>query len=281
MSQLQPSDILIVVFHTRQEPWEEIVQQGQFKTWVPLSIKQGYKISYCFGPIPSRRAKKLDRWIEDLRWHKGAKVSSLRNYINKILAKPFLNCIPKTYLSIYKGAPEGVNGIQLKMWDMYSTARWKQLAIFKHFLEKTECKYLVILTSAAYLNSEILRETLSKIEGKTIFAGPLIQKDSPAPFVSGAQVVVNREFAKLSIDNAALFPGDKLNDLGLSIAAERMGITPIELPTLNLSSVEEIENIDQDQIRNNYHFRLKSFKSGKRNDVELFLKLKEKIENIK
>jgi len=281
MSQLQPSDILIVVFHTRQEPWEEIVQKGQFKTWVPVSIKQGYKISYCFGPIPSRTTKKFDRWIEDLRWHKGAKVSSLRNFINKVLAEPFLNYIPKTYLSSYKGAPEGVNGIHLKMWDLYSTARWKQLAIFKHFLEKSECKYLVILSSAAYLNSEILRETLSEIEGKIIFAGPLIQKDSTAPFVSGAQVVVNREFAKMSIDNADLFPGEKLNDLGLSIAAQRMGITPIELPTLNFSSIEEIENIGQDQILNNYHFRLKSFKSGKRNDVELFLKLKEKIENIK
>ncbi len=281
MSHLLPSDILIVVFHTRQEPWEEIVQKGQFKTWVPLSIKQGYKISYCFGPIPSRTSKKFDHWNEELRWHRGPRISSLRNYINKILAKPFLSYIPKTYLSSYEGAPRGVDGLYLKIWDLYSTARWKQLAIFKHFLEKSECKYLVILTSAAYLQTEILRKTLNKIEGDVIFAGPFIQKDSTTPFVSGAQVVVNREFAKMCIDNAILFPGEILNDLGLTIAAQKMGIKPIELPTLNFNSAGEIENTELGQILDNYHFRLKSFKSGKRNDVELFLKLKEKIENIK
>lgn len=281
MNQLLPSEILIVVFHTRQEPWEEIVQKGQFKTWVPISITQGYKVSYCFGPIPNRLTKKIDFWSENFRWHKGARVSTLRNAINKVLAKPFLGYIPNTYSSSYQGAPEGVHCINLRVWDLYSTGRWKQLAIFKHFLEQSHCKYLVILTSAAYLQPELLRETLSKLDGEAIYAGPLIQKDTKAPFVSGAQVVVNRRFAEISVSNPTFFPGEKLNDLGLALAAEKMGIRPIELPTVNFSSVDHIQNASEEVIKNNYHFRLKSFKSGKRNDVELFLKLREKIENIK
>jgi hypothetical protein len=280
MNKLLPSEILIVVLHTLQEPWEEIVQKGQFETWVPKAIKEGYKISYCFGPRPTRLVKKIDYWNENLRWHKGARVSTLRNQANKVLAKPFLRHVPATYSYGYLGAPEGVDCITLKVWDLYLTGRWKMLAVFNYFLQQPQSKYLVILTSAAYLRPQLLRETLTKLDGETIYAGPIIQKNSKTPFVSGAQLVVNRKFAEISVTNPAFFPGEKLNDLSLALAAEKMGVNPIELPTINFSSLEEIQNAEEGAIRANYHFRLKSFKFGKRNDVELFLKLKEKIESI-
>jgi hypothetical protein len=195
------------------------------------------------------------------------------------MARPFLGYIPKSSTSKYLGAPEGVKCIQLKMWDLYSTGRWKQLAIFNCFIKQSSCKYLVILTSAAYLQPEKLRKALSKMAEDVIYAGPLIQKDSIAPFVSGAQIVVNRKFAEICLSNPTLLPGEKLNDLGLAIAADKMGFKPIELPTINLSSIEEVHKISERTIKENYHFRLKSFKLGKRNDVELFLKLEEKIQN--
>lgn len=281
MNHLLPSDILIVVFHTRQEPWEEIVQQGQFETWVPKSIHEGYKVLYCIGPNPSQLSKKVDYWNEKLRWDKGAQVSTLRNYINKLLATPFMGYLPRTEFSKYPGAPEGVNCLNLKIWDLYLIGRWKTLAIFKHFIEQQEQKFLVILTSAAFLQPELLRKKLVELTGDFIYAGPLIQKESANPFVSGAQIVVNRKFAELVLRNHAYFPAEKLNDLGLAVAAKEMGISPVELPTVNFTSVEEIQNASETLLKSNYHFRLKSLKLGKRNDVELFLKLEEKIEKIK
>jgi hypothetical protein len=135
MRKLLPSEILIVVLHTRQEPWEEIVQKGQFQTWVPGAIMEGYKVLYCFGPSPNRLTKKIDLWNENFRWHKGARVSTLRNRVNRALAKPFLSYIPMTYSSMYEGAPEGVDCLSLKIWDLYLTGRWKMLSVFKYFLQ--------------------------------------------------------------------------------------------------------------------------------------------------
>ncbi len=280
MNEILPSDILIVVFHTRQNPWEEIVQQGQFRTWVPKSVEDGYSVSYCFGPNPNLLSKKIDKWNESLRWDNGALVSTLRNYINKTVATPFKGYIPRMIFSRYPGAPKGVTCINLKIWDLYSMGRWKTLAIFKHFIEKKEHKFLVILTSSAFLQPDLLRKRLIEITEDIIYAGPLIQKESANPFVSGAQIVVNRKFAEGVLSNLSYFPAEKLNDLGLAAAAKNMGVTPIELPTVNFRSIEEIQNASDELIKSNYHFRLKSFKAGMRNDVELFLKLKEKIEDI-
>lgn len=280
MQTLSPEEILIVVFHTRQEPWEEIVRKGQFETWVPLAIESGYRIAYCFGPKPSKVSKITDVFIENLRWHRGSRISDIRNFINKTIAFPFRNYVPDIRVTNYLGAPAGVIGLRVNIWDMYMTGRWKQLAIIKYFLEKESAKFLLITTSAAYIQPDILARNLALISEKVIFAGPFLHKNTKSEFVSGAQVVINKEFAHLVLNNLKEIPVEILNDLGLSFAAKKMRIKAIELPTINFSSIDEIGKTDTDVIKNNYHFRLKSFQDGKRNDVELFHFLRNKINTI-
>jgi len=277
MEQLKPSEILIVIFHTRQEPWEEIVREGQFKSWVPLASSKGFRVAYCFGPIPNKLIKKLDVWNESLRWHRGARISNYRNKVNRIIAKPFRSHIPQIEITNYIGSPEGVMGMQANVWDAYFTGRWRQLAIFNYFLNFTNAKYLVLLTSAAYLKPEQLLKRLSSINKEIVYAGPFLEKGTASEFVGGAQVVINRAFASLIIKNRKNVPVEILNDLGLAFAAKKLKVQPIELPTVNFSSLEEIEQADQRVILNNHHFRLKSFKQGKRNDVALFHLLSEKL----
>lgn len=277
MEHLVPSEILIVVFHTRQEPWEEIVQEGQFKSWVPSALGKGFRVAYCFGPKPTKLIKKFDIWNENLRWHHGARVSNFRNSVNRAVAWPFRNYIPRIQVTRYDGAPEGVIGMEANIWDAYATCRWRQLAVFNYFLENDNAKYLILLTSAAYLQPELLLKTLSSIQHKYLYGGPIMEKGTGSEFVSGAQVVVNREFAKLVIENRRKIPVEILNDLGLAFIAKKLEVQPIELPTINISSLEELEEMDHSTLLNNYHFRLKSFKLGKRNDVELFHRLNEKL----
>jgi len=277
METLKPKDILIVVFHTRQEPWEEIVQRGQFRTWIPEAVNNGFRVAYCFGPIPGKFTKKIDAWNENLRWNKGAAISNFRNHINRIFARSFQNFIPKIRSVPYVGAPKGVEGLEVKISDMYMTARWKQLAIFQYFLEDTEAKFLVIVTSAGYIKPDEMIQKISSISDQVIFAGPFLHKNTPSEFVRGSQLVINRDFARLAIKNRRKIPVEILNDLGLAFASQRLGINAIELPTIDFSSLEEIEEASRDELLNNYHFRLKSFKDGKRNDVELFEKLSERL----
>ena len=280
---MNPNKILIVVFHTRQEPWESIVRKGQFNTWVPTAIKLGFKVAYCFGPKPSRIVSILDREIEKSRWTRGGRISEFRNIINRILAAPFSRFVPTLRKVEYEGAPEGVTGLRTSIWDMYSTARWRQLGLFKYFLTQTSCDFLIIVTSATYLTPEKILENLENLKGNIVYAGPIHGQKPSTVFVSGAQVVVNREFAALALENKSRIPTHLLNDLGLGEIAHIHAIEPQRLPTLNLSSLVELQNTTDLALSTNYHFRLKSYIEGtnQRGDVMLFEELHKRLNQIK
>ena len=280
---MNPNKILIVVFHTRQEPWESIVRKGQFNTWVPTAIKLGFKVAYCFGPKPSRIVSILDREIEKSRWTRGGRISEFRNIINRILAAPFSRFVPTLRKVEYEGAPKGVTGLRTSIWDMYSTARWRQLGLFKYFLTQTSCDFLIIVTSATYLTPEKILENLENLKGNIVYAGPIHGQKPSTVFVSGAQVVVNREFAALALENKSRIPTHLLNDLGLGEIARIHAIEPQRLPTLNLSSLVELQNTTDLALSTNYHFRLKSYIEGtnQRGDVMLFEELHKRLNQIK
>lgn len=280
---MDPNKILIVVFHSRQEPWESIVRKGQFRTWVPYALQRGFKVAYCFGPKPSRMVSILDRELEKFRWTRGGRISDFRNTLNQILAAPFSRFVPTLRKIEYKDAPEGVIGLRTSLWDMYSTARWRQLALFKYFLTHTSCEFLMIVTSATYLSPEKISKNLEELSGKIVYAGPIHGQKPSRVFVSGAQVVVNREFASLALESKHRVPTHLLNDLGLGEVAHIHGIEPQALPTLNISSLTELQNTTDLALTTNYHFRLKSYIEGtnQRNDVMLFEELHKRLNQIK
>lgn len=280
---MDPTKILIVVFHTRQEPWESLVRRGQFNTWVPTAVKHGFKIAYCFGPKPSRIVSILDREIEKLRWTRGGRISEFRNILNRILAAPFKTFVPTLRKVEYEGAPEGVVGLRTSIWDMYSTSRWRQLGLFQYFLTQTSCDLLMIVTSSTYLAPDKILENLRNLSGKIVYAGPIQGQKPSKIFVSGAQVVINREFADLALANKSRIPTHLLNDLGLGEVAHIHGIEPQALPTLNISSMAELQEASDFVFITNHHFRLKSFIEGttERNDVMLFEELHKRLNQIK
>jgi len=279
---VDPEKIFIVVLHSRQEPWESIVRKGQFKTWVPVALRLGFKVAYCFGPKPSKIVSFLDQEIEKARWTRGSRVSDFRNILNRILAAPFNGFVPTLREVDYEGAPEGVIGIRTSIWDLYSTARWRQLGLLDYFLNNTSCELLMIVTSATYLRPEKITESLNLLKGKFIYAGPIQGQRPSRIFVSGAQMVLNREFAALALENKKGIPTHLLNDLGLGELANTYAVSPQILPTINLSSILNLQETDDIILSSNYHFRLKSFVDGtnRRNDVQLFEKLHHRLHKI-
>jgi hypothetical protein len=278
---MDASKVLIVVFHSRQEPWESIVREGQFKTWVSEGLERKLKIGYCFGPIPNRFVCFLDQEIEKLRWLRGGRIADFRNLVNKVLARPFRGIIPNLREVTNFEAPSGVVGLEARVWDLYATARWRQLALFKHFLKSTDCEYLVIVTSATYIVPELLLSTLENLDNEFLYAGPIHGEKPGQLFVSGAQLVVNRKFAEIALRDRRKIPTHVLNDLGLSQIATINGIELEDLPSINLGSISEVHNLSDEILKKNYHFRLKAFDqcTGERIDVRLFHALHARIKS--
>jgi hypothetical protein len=269
---MDASKVFVAVFHSRQEPWESIARQGQFKTWVPNAIECGIKVGYCFGPVPNRFVCWLDQEIEKLRWLRGGRIADIRNLVNKALAMPFRGAIPNVKEVANFDAPIGVVGLKANVWDLYATARWRQLALFEYFLESTVCEYLVIITSATYIVPELLLTTLENLDNEFLYAGPIHGEKPGQLFISGAQLVVNRKFAELALRDRKRIPTQLLNDLGLSQVATMNEIELEDLPSINLESVEEVNDLPNEILKKNYHFKLKAYdqNTGERIDVKLF-----------
>jgi hypothetical protein len=280
---LDRKDMLIAVIHSQQSPWKEIAEQGQLATWIPEAIKSEYNLVYCYGRSPSKVTALVDKYLEKCRWNYGAQVSDVRNLINNLVARPFASWIPKAQSEVFKTGGVETIGIRVPIIELYITTRWKQLSLFKHFVENTRCKYLVMITSATYLIPDKLRGELEKISLDKVYAGPLHAKNSNGVFVSGAQLILDRNFVKDLLANPKLLPTHFLNDVGLGVYARKQKITPVEMKTIDISSIEQLEQTTNEEIQSNYHFRLKSVDpiTGQRQDITLFAQLHERIKSEK
>jgi hypothetical protein len=282
MMELTPRDLFIAVIHSRQTPWEEIAKHGQLATWVPGAIDAGYNVVYCYGRVPKKITARIDRHLEKYRWNFGSRISDVRNLLNIIIAKPFAMWVPKAKREVFADSKGYVVGISVPLTELYVTTRWKQLSLFKYFIENTRCRYLVMVTSATYcVPAKMLRE-IGKLSGKTIYAGPLHAKNTDGVFVSGAQLILDRHFIEELLDNPKLLPTHLLNDVGLGVYARKRSIKPLDMKTLDVSSMAELEHTTDDVILNHHHFRLKSIDpmTGKRQDVGLFLQLHERLKSL-
>jgi hypothetical protein len=265
--------IMVVILHSEQYPWNSIIREGQFKTWINCIDDKFIEVFYCFGKPPGNLIRILDRANESFRWKLGAVFSSTRNLLNKIVATPFQNYVPKIKEEVFTGAPRGIKRLNIKIPDMYLTTRWRQLAVMQFFLNKKDFDYLLFITSATYLNTERLRKVIQTLNDEYVYAGPVFGNPTEDQFVSGAQMLFNKKSVEILLRNKKSIPVELLNDLGLGVAFARIGIRPQNLSTLNLSDSNQLKEINQKELETYHHFRLKSFKDGKRNDVRLFHEL--------
>ena len=282
LSRLVDSDgkMLIAVVHSLQEPWLSITKLGQFRTWLTRIDSERFTLVHFFATPPNKFTNRLDKFNEDLRWRKGGIVSRIRNHIAHVLLLPWIYWIPKYSPDKIEGIFPPPAAIRVNLLDMYATTRWKRLAIMKYFLEETSHEYLVMTTSSSYLRPELLLAKIEKITNPKVYAGSLIPLSEKSYFCSGAQTVLNRAAASEILRNRSKIPVELLDDLGLGVACERLGIETNEIGTININSLDSLRKIQSSTLKENQHFRLKSEKDGMRMDVDIFLELDRRIQSI-
>lgn len=274
MARLMPEKtLLIAVVHSLQEPWITITREGQFKTWL-RDDTENVEVVHFHSTNNAQRVKYFDQFSEYLRWRAGGRISRARNVLNKAIMSPLKSWIPKYSKSAPEGFDESSKVYRVHCWDMYATLRWKRLAVMKYFLAETNFDFLLITSSSSYLRPKIFLGSISEFNQEFVYAGPLIG-DSRTTFVSGAQTLLNRKTAEFILQNREKIPVELLDDIGLGVFCSKFGITPIQMQTLNINSLDEINSISKEELIRHYHFRLKAESNGERQDVVIFNRLKE------
>jgi hypothetical protein len=115
---------------------------------------------------------------------------------------------------------------------------------------------------------EILLERIFSLpENQPIYAG--VKAYAGANFAAGNCRLLSRSAAILVLQNCRHFDAGYIEDRAMGNLMEKIGIPFIELPSLNISSIEELDRTSDKTMKRNFHIRVKSGTFKNRNDVAL------------
>lgn len=268
--------ILCAISHGIYEPWISILKNGQSATWLAQDFPENFRVLHFHASPVSSLWVKLDRFHEYLRWHNIWTARMLR-ILDNLFSIPFMKYIPKIVDS--KLLDEKAPALHILFPDTYVTYRWKFLSLLKYFVEQTEDDYLFVTTTASYVQPKMLLKYIENVPKEGVYAGA--EPYPQANFISGSNRILSRDIAIQILANRTKWKTGTIEDVALADLIKSLGNRLDTFPILNISNLDELNRISDFQLRNSYHFRLKSGTLQNRNDVEIMTQLHSLIKNLK
>lgn len=268
--------IMIVIGQVLSDPWLSITVDGQFRTWLQDARDLGIPVRHSHGRRSGAVTRALDRGHEWLRWH--GRGRSLVPRIDAAIGRPALMWTPTVRVGSFI-FPDSV-GWQQDLVDVYALQRWKVVGSLNQAMTE-EFDFVYFTTASSYVNVRVLMNTLSELPRTGLYAGTEHQDAiSGTYFASGASRVMSRDVVAAVLENRRGYRNDVMEDVGLGRLISDLGYTLTSLPSINVSSPEALASVTDEQIRQNFHFRMTSGHPGKRQDAPLMLGLHERIKRV-
>lgn len=256
--------VTCAVGHGLYEPWLHILREGQLKTWLSLQMPENFNVVHFHGTPTSKIGQWLDQFHEKLRW-KNRYVSKLLSVMDNVAFLPLLYYIPKIEKS--SQLEDCGNAIHVRFPDTYLTYRWKFLSLLRYFIEETDSDFLLITSSASYIQPHLALRYISTISNPTTYVGAEPYEGSG--FISGSNRIISREIAIQVIETRRRWRPGIIEDVELSRLIISNGNKLETFPIANIDSLEALSRTTDQYIRENYHFRLKSYVGTNRDDVRI------------
>jgi hypothetical protein len=269
--------IQVGVMHTTREPWLSIAKFGQLLSWETQG-RNDFSVIYFYAKA-SRIASFLDKLIEKFRWGKNRYHSYAISYFLMAFFYPLRSYIPTADFKEEADSGIAARALKVNIPELTCTMRWKKIAFLQYFLEETSSEYTIIINSSSILNVKLIKQSLEQISRTVdhIYAGP-IGTAHDCNFVSGAFTVLNRNSVKLLLDNLDVIPVHVMDDVCFGTAFKKLGINLINIDSLSIDSLQQLENTDAVNLSEYGHFRVKSGTLKNRNDIII---MKELISRLK
>jgi hypothetical protein len=150
--------------------------------------------------------------------------------------------------------------------------------MFSYFLEQSKADYLFSTTSGNFVSLDRLITLLDKVPRHGCFAGTI--GSAGGPFVSGANRLMSRDVVALLIDAVHEFDAALLEDVAFGRAIEAKGVPFVELPTLNIQGVEQLEALTDAELSQYHQIRVKTGSDRARKDPEIMGLLKQRFDTM-
>jgi hypothetical protein len=162
--------------------------------------------------------------------------------------------------------------------DSYQLLRWKSLAILKYFIESTTCDYIFMTTNNSYINFKNLSKTVTSLPLNSFYGGA--KAYDGAEFAAGNNRLISRDTAIKFLENRRSFSLGRIEDAAMGDLARLLNVAYVPLPSLVIESLESLEKVSDQNLIDNFHFRVKSGTLKLRGDVSIMTRLHERITNL-
>jgi hypothetical protein len=155
------------------------------------------------------------------------------------------------------------------------------MGLYKWFLAQREYNFLFTTNTSSYINQKKLIDVIQSFnESDLVYAGFLIPEFGENQFVSGAGKLLSRKVVEIIVNNSASYKHSYLEDVDLGHFLREKRIAPIKLSRLEIRNPREVSEIPEDRLREEFHYRCKSFERP-RKDADIMLELHKMISNLK
>jgi hypothetical protein len=257
-------------------PWIDIAKNGQAKTWLEIElVDEDVKVIHFYGIVGGGLIRFLDTLHEKLRWHSRAANLTLR-IVDRFVSWPLLNWVPSARPS--KLLESAQSEIQCRVFDTFLTLRWKQLAAYRYIKENYDFDFIYETNTSSYVDPIKLFERIKVFQSSNLYAG---NKPYPeAKFFSGANRLMSRDALSLLVSKRYKWDPSLLEDVAIGKVFENIDVDILQLPSLILTNMQDVTKLTESDIKYHHHYRLKSFESARRNDVELMKQLHLRIKDV-
>jgi len=268
--------VMIVIGQVLAEPWLSIARDGQFATWLHDPLPENVLVRHSFGRPPGAVLGRLDRWHEWLRWH--GRGRSVVPMIDAFVGRRWLDSSQRVGTAAFLNR-ESV-GWHQAMPDVYALQRWKVLGSLGMAMEE-KFDYVYFTTASSYVRIAALVERVHDLPSVGVYAGtPMIDGVSGARFASGASRLMSRDVVEQVLLHRREYVNDVMEDVGLGRLIMGLGYELVPWPSLNVDSFDALENLSDAEIKENFHFRMRSGTRQARQDVPLMKALHQRVQGL-
>jgi hypothetical protein len=249
------------------QPWKEILENGQLRTWAPPNNK---KLRHIYSNPVGDILRCLDGIYWKLKWSKKFGVLILLSEF--LLSRTIKSITPSVVtpeISYTKG------DVLINLPDLYFLSSLKSLTMHKYAMSSQK-DFVVFTTTSSYVNLKLLEKFLFDLPRRKLVAGRVVHSGNKK-FISGSFRIYTPDVLR-DIDRQRMHYKSWLaEDLAMGILLESSGYELIDVPSLDIASLSELNLISDSKIENTVHFRLKSGTDKNRNDSIIMHELHKRL----
>jgi len=243
----------VIVADTDGFPFEELRKSIQDRVWDDFR-KSDVNVFYFRGHAQSKFNKKMEEISNKYRY---SKLWPFQRVVDAIILYRYnlkLPAVKQSGVDLFVSCPEGLRFLAIK-----------DIAVMNE-LQKQGYEVIYKTTLSSVCNHDLFMAELKKIKSEPYYGGTVI-KFGKIPFVSGANLMINRAVINIILQNRWKLNLGELDDVAFGkIMWKRVRIT--SLNSLNLGTIGQVTALTQSELKETFHFRCKSEKKP-RDDKEI------------